>query len=139
VSGKSTVLVNLFVILRVVQHRQPFWGAASAVLAHAEIGTIDGYATAHGLTTVHYLIAWFRSVAQARVAVAQTESALAIPAIDEMVVRGALELTDADLADATQTIAAVDRGADYVVTRNKADYRAGPLPALRPAELLALL
>src|SRR5213078_3082669 len=30
-------------------------------------------------------------------------------------------------------------GAAYLVTRNVLDYRAGPLPALQPAELLALL
>ena len=34
---------------------------------------------------------------------------------------------------------AVRAGAGYLVTRNVPDFRAGPLPALEPAELLALL
>jgi hypothetical protein len=36
-------------------------------------------------------------------------------------------------------MAAVRADADYVVTRNVADFAAGPLPALSPAELLALV
>lgn len=35
--------------------------------------------------------------------------------------------------------AARQAGADYLVTRDRAGYAAGPLPALTPAELLTLL
>jgi hypothetical protein len=35
--------------------------------------------------------------------------------------------------------AARQAGADHLVTRDRAGYAAGPLPALAPAELLALL
>jgi len=38
-----------------------------------------------------------------------------------------------------QMVAAIHAGADYVVTRNIADFKMGPLPAIMPAELLALL
>jgi hypothetical protein len=44
-----------------------------------------------------------------------------------------------DFEDAVQMMAAVRMGADYVITRNPRDYKEGPLPALLPAELLALL
>ena len=35
--------------------------------------------------------------------------------------------------------AARQAGADYLVTRDRSGYAAGPLPALAPTELLALL
>jgi hypothetical protein len=35
--------------------------------------------------------------------------------------------------------AALYSGAEYLVTRNPQDFKAGPLAALRPAELLALI
>ena len=44
-----------------------------------------------------------------------------------------------DFEDAVQMMAAVQAGAQYVVTRNVQDYKAGPLPALQPAELLAMV
>jgi hypothetical protein len=36
-------------------------------------------------------------------------------------------------------MAALRSGAHYLITRNVQDYKAGPLPVLQPAELLALL
>jgi hypothetical protein len=55
------------------------------------------------------------------------------------VIAQALQLPYRDFEDAVQMAAAVRVGAAYLVTRNVADFRTGPLPALQPAELLALL
>ena len=51
----------------------------------------------------------------------------------------ALNLPTSDFEDAVQMMAAVQAGARYLVTRNVQDYKAGPLPALQPVELLALV
>lgn len=50
-----------------------------------------------------------------------------------------MNLPYVDFEDAVQMMAAVQAGAQYLVTRNVQDYRASPLPVLQPAELLALL
>jgi hypothetical protein len=55
------------------------------------------------------------------------------------VLEQALALPYRDLEDAVQTAAARQAGADYLVTRDRVGYAAGPLPAPNPAELLALL
>ncbi|MEQ9398767.1 MAG: PIN domain-containing protein [Longimicrobiales bacterium] len=44
-----------------------------------------------------------------------------------------------DLEDAMQVAAARACGAEYVATRNVADYEGSPIPARTPADLLALL
>jgi hypothetical protein len=36
-------------------------------------------------------------------------------------------------------MAAVQTAAQYIVTRNVQDYKAGPLPALQPVELLTMV
>jgi predicted nucleic acid-binding protein len=51
----------------------------------------------------------------------------------------ALALPYRDLEDAVQMAAAQQAGADCLVTQDRSGYTAGPLPALAPAELLALL
>jgi hypothetical protein len=50
-----------------------------------------------------------------------------------------LTLPYQDIEDAVQMMAAGQVGAQYVVTRNAHDFKAGPIPALQPVELLALL
>jgi hypothetical protein len=59
--------------------------------------------------------------------------------VDGSTIEGALNLPYRDFEDAVQMMAAVQAGAQYLVTRNIRDYKAGPLPALQPAELLALV
>jgi hypothetical protein len=58
---------------------------------------------------------------------------------DGHVLDQALALPYRDLEDAVQMAAARQAGADYLVTRDRSGYAAGPLPALAPIELLALL
>jgi hypothetical protein len=58
---------------------------------------------------------------------------------DGHVLEQALALPYRDLEDAVQMAAARQAGADYLVTRDRSGYAAGPLPALAPIELLALL
>jgi len=43
-----------------------------------------------------------------------------------------------DFEDALQCAAAVSCGADYIITRNLADYKKSPIKALSPKEFLAL-
>ncbi len=48
----------------------------------------------------------------------------------------ALALPMKDLEDAMQAAAALAWGADFIITRNPADYRHSPVPALSPAAFL---
>ena len=57
----------------------------------------------------------------------------------QTVVEQSLNLPYKDFEDVVQMMVAIRSGTDYLITRNVRDFKAGPLPALRPAELLALL
>jgi hypothetical protein len=64
---------------------------------------------------------------------------MSVAAVDQRAIEQALALPYQDLEDAVQMTAAAQAGAQYLITRNVRDYGGGPLPVLRPAELLALL
>jgi hypothetical protein len=55
------------------------------------------------------------------------------------VLEEALALPYPDCEDCVQMAAGRRVSADYLVTRDRACYAAGPLPALTPGELLALV
>jgi predicted nucleic acid-binding protein len=132
-------LLDANVVLDVLQRRQPWFDDAAAVMASAEGGRFEGFLAAHTATTIFYLMARHVSRDAARVQVSELLRFLRGAPVDHTVLTHALALPYADLEDGVQMAAAVQAGADYVVTRDRALYAAGPLPALAPGELLALL
>jgi predicted nucleic acid-binding protein len=132
-------LIDLNLVLDVLQKREPFYAASAGVLACAETGLVEGLVAAHTLTTLFYLVAKDQSAERARVALTELLQFLSVAPVDEAAIEQALNLPYTDFDDAVQMMAAVQAGAQYLVTRNVQDYRAGPLPVLQPAELLALL
>jgi len=137
--AKLSVLIDLNVILDVLQRREPFYMMSARVLACAETGLVEGWVAAHSLTTLFYLLAKYQSTEQARVTLSELLSFLPVATVDQAVIEGALILPYGDFEDAVQMMAAVQTGVQYLVTRDVRDYKAGPLPALMPAELLALV
>jgi predicted nucleic acid-binding protein len=136
---RHRVLIDLNLILDVLQQREPFYPLSARILASAETGLIEGYVAAHTLTTLFYLIAKDQSPETARISLTELLRFLAVAAVDRDTIEQALTLPYKDFEDAVQMTSAVQVGAQYLVTRDARDYKAGPLPVLHPAELLALL
>ena len=134
-----TALLDSNVILDVLQRREPFSDDAAALMAAAEQGRFRGLVAAHSVTTLFSLLCKHCGADKARVTTLELLSVLDVAAVDGHMLAQALALPCRDLEDAVQMAAAREAGADYVVTRDRAGYAAGPLPALSPAELLALL
>jgi predicted nucleic acid-binding protein len=136
---KPSVLIDLNVIVDVLQQRDPFYASSARVLAYAEAGRIEAWVAAHSLTTLFYLLVKDRSVEQARVSISELLGFLSVAAVGQRVIERSLALPYADFEDAVQMMAAVEVGANYLITRNVRDFGAGPLPVLQPAELLTLV
>jgi predicted nucleic acid-binding protein len=133
------VLVDTDVILDVLAHRQPFYPHAAGVWAAVENGRVRGLVAAHSVTNLHYLIARHTSRQKAILAVADLLRVFSAAAVDQTVLYQALALGWADFEDAVQACAAAQAGAQYLVTRNAADYPAAPLPVLSPQDFLNIL
>lgn len=133
------VLFDVNVILDVFQRRRPFYDDSAATFAAAETGRITGLAAAHTVTTLFYLLVRWGSQDSARIHIVDLLSVLSVAAVDTHVIEQALALPYRDLEDAVQMAAAHQARAVYLVTRDRAGYAAGPIPAVTPAELLALI
>ncbi len=137
-AARHRVLIDLNLILDVLQQREPFYLSSARVLASAETGLIEGYVAAHTLTTLFYLIAKDRSPETARISLTELLQFLKVAPVNQETIEQAITLPYEDFEDAVQMMSAVQVGAQYLVTRDARGYKAGPLPVLNPAELLAL-
>ena len=135
----TRVLLDINVILDVLADREPFAEDAAAVLAQIESGNIQGFLAAHTVTTLHFLLAKHLGKARTRKVLTEILRIVGLAPVDEDRIRHALAANWADFEDAVQAACAEGVGADYLVTRNKRDFRKCAVQTLTPAELLALL
>ena len=136
---RTTVLIDLNIILDTLQKREPHYEDSARILAYAEQGVVTGLVAAHSWTTLYYLYQKYQSADLARVQLTELLQFLSVAAVDQAVIEQSLILPYKDFEDAVQMMAAVRSGAGYLITRNITDFKAGPLPALRPAEFIAQL
>jgi predicted nucleic acid-binding protein len=133
------VLIDLNIILDTFLEREPFYIDSARVMALVETNQIDGVVAAHSITTLFYLTSRQLSAARARAILSDLLQVVKVAPVDQATIERGLQLPYRDFEDAVQMAAAMGAGAQFVVTRNIKDFKAGPLPAIRPAELVALL
>lgn len=133
------VLIDVDIVLDVLTSRQPFFSDSAALLACCETGRCEGMVAAHTVTVLFYLLTKYHDRGFARKAIVDLLRLVEVTAVDDKVVRAALALDLEDFEDAVQTCAGAAASADYVATRNVADFSRGPVPAVAPADLLPLL
>lgn len=133
------VLLDINVVLDVLADREPFAADAGAVLAHIEGGAVRGIVAAHTITTLHFLLSRHLGKRRAQRVLTDLMQILQVAPVDEDRLRHALGLNWKDFEDAVQAACAEKAEVDYLVTRNKADFKQSAVAPVTPAELLALL
>jgi predicted nucleic acid-binding protein len=138
-AAKLRVLVDLNVIIDVVQQRQPFFADSARVLDAVSYGKVTGLLAAHSISTLFYVMTRWQNREVASSTITSLLDVFTIATVNDSVVRKALAWGWQDFEDAIQMAAALNEQADYLVTRNRQDFEAQPVPVLEPAGLLALL
>ena len=133
-----TIMLDLNVLLDVLQKREPHFQCSAELLDLVAKGTIHGFVPAHGITTIHYIVAKYADRAKGDEAVdwllAHTQ---VIPAAREHFLR-ARALNLPDFEDGVVAALAESSHCDYVASRNTADFTKSPVPTLTPEELLTV-
>jgi predicted nucleic acid-binding protein len=138
-ANKPKIMIDLNVILDVLQKRHPIYETSAALLAAAEIGDVEGFISAHSVTTLFYLIQKGRSSSEARAVITNLLQFLKIGPVDQTTIEQALNLDYSDFEDAVQMMSAVQCRADYLITRNTKDYQPSLLPVIQPVDFLGTL
>ncbi len=133
------LLLDINIILDVVLAREPWAGDAARLLSAAEEGRVAGFIAGHTVTTVHYLVSRERDARAAATAVTDLLRIARVVPLGDADFQQALALGLADFEDAVQAAAALQIGADALVTRNGRDFRGIPVPVRTPGEILPLL
>ena len=134
------VLIDTNIVLDFLLLREPFFQDAEMLFQAIDTGQIIGYVTATTLTDIFYISRKHtRSIEQARQAVLETLTAMAICPIDRDVLESAFNSGLADFEDAVQIFSAVAQELDAILTRDAKGFLSSPVPVLSIQKLLGQL
>ena len=134
-----TILVDTNVLLDVLQNRPEHGAHSVRVWDAVESGRAKGFVAAISYNNVFYILRRHIGSPAALDAVRNVRHIFRTAAFDEALLDRALALAGNDLEDAIQAAAAVAAAADYLVTRNVADFARLGVTAVTPEEFVAVL
>jgi predicted nucleic acid-binding protein len=130
------VLIDTNIVLDFLWQREPFFQDAELLFQAIDGGEVVGYVTATTLTDIFYISPRHtRSVEQARQAVSETLTAMAISPVDRDVLELAFDSGLADFEDAVQIFSAVAQDLEAIVTPDTQGFLSSPIPVLSIQEL----
>lgn len=133
------LLVDIDVVLDIVLVRTPWAAEAASLLSAVEAGRAEGYVAGHTITTIHYVVERVKGRSVAANAVTDLLRIVRVVPLGDPDFQQALILGLNDFEDAVQAAAALQVGADFLVTRNARDFRGIPVQVRSAGEVLALL
>ena len=133
------VFIDSDIILDVLAKREPFDKPAALLLSLIEIGKIDGYTSPIVFSNVHYVLRKRVSKKTTIDSLKYLKSLIQILPLDKRAIELALDSEFNDFEDAIQYFCAEQNNINYIITRNKIDYKKAEITVLNAKEFLAML
>jgi predicted nucleic acid-binding protein len=133
------ILFDTNVILDALLDREPFSTTAVLLMDAAEKSTINGFLSAHSVTTIYYLMEKSKKRPFARRNIKLLLDIFAVAPVTRAVLHEALYLDFCDYEDAVIHESAISINADGIVTRNSTDYSKSKIAIYSPFELLSAI
>lgn len=131
------LFIDSDIILDLVQERE-YYRDALALFILVEENNVAGFVSPLIFANLFYILRKQQSATFAYSTLTRLKALLNIVAIDEKTIGRALTSGFRDFEDAIQYFAAIEAKLDFLITRNKADYRLSGITVCTAGEFLAM-
>lgn len=131
------VLCDINFILDIFLKREPFYIPAARLFSMIEGKKLKGYLSALTFPTLFYVLSKELKREKAMQILEKVRIVFQVAPVEEKVIDLSLASGFKDFEDAVQYYSALQVQADFLITRNKADFKVDALPVLTPEEFLA--
>ncbi len=133
------ILFDTNVILDVMLLREPFYRAATSLLAEVERKRIEGYIYSTTITTIYYLVSKVKGTREAKKQIGGLLQIFQVTQVDKTTLESALNSKLQDYEDSVLYESAMREGLDGIVTRNRKDFHKSKIPIFDPEELSKII
>jgi len=135
----NKILIDTNVLLDYLLEREPFFEDAKGVILSCVEGNVKGCIAAHSIPNMFFILRKDYDANERREILSNLCEIFDVEGIDKAKLLSGLANEDfTDFEDCLQMECAKAYGADYIVTRNVADYSVSEVKAIEPKEYLKL-
>ena len=132
------ILIDTNVLIDAAAMRMPFYTFSEKVIdiCHQDV---EGVIAAHSIVNMAYLLRKTLTLSEFKELILSLSEFIKIESVDVEKILRAIEDKDfKDFEDCLQLQCAINFDADYIVTRNVADFKSSKIPAITPQDFLKL-
>ncbi len=135
----NKILIDTNVLIDYLLEREPFFDDAKEVILSCAEGNVKGCIAAHSISNMFFILRKDYNAKERRDVLFNICSIFDVEGIDKAKLLAGLSNEDfTDFEDCLQMECAKSYGADYIVTRNVADYSVSEVKAIEPRDYLKL-
>jgi predicted nucleic acid-binding protein len=136
----SALLIDTDVLIDFLAERKPFTANAKRLIRQTRDKGIKIHAAAHSVTNMFYILRKVYPVPKLKQLLLDLCNTVSVVEINAALINSVLLNNNFDdIGDCLQAECAKLLKADYIVTRNIADYSRSAIPALPPEDILKLI
>ena len=133
----SKILIDTNVLLDYLLERDPFFEDAKKLILSCTEGDTKGCIAAHSISNMFFILRKDYTAGERREILSSLCTIFDVEGIDKAKLLAGLANEDfSDFEDCLQMECAKSYGAEYIITRNVADYSASDIKAILPSEYL---
>ena len=136
--GRNKLFLDSDVILDVFATREPFYAHSAMVLSLAEANEIIACTSPLTFANIQYILRKHKSKSYALQSLQKLRLLIKVTVISESHIDQALNSTFTDFEDAIQYYSALSEDVNFIVTRNKKDYKQSTISVCSAEEYLAI-
>jgi len=133
------IFIDSDIILDVLARRNQFYDPAARLFTAIVRGRVAAFTTPIVFANTHYLLSKIKSKKVALQSIKRLRSYISVLSMDEQIVDFALNSLFSDFEDALQYYTAKSHGINFIITRNKKDFKLSEIYVCAAEEYLKIL
>lgn len=130
------IFVDTNVLLDVLIEREPFYKDSAVVWTMVEKKLVKGYISAISVNNIYYISKKMKGKSEAEQLMDKVLKDFKIISLTYEIIKLSRTISGKDFEDVIQYFSALQKGCDFIVTRNKKDFPQKEIEVLEPAEFI---
>lgn len=135
-SRNMKIFVDTNILLDVLTEREPFHKDSAIIWTLVEKNLVKGYISAISVNNIYYISKKMKGKATAEKLVDQIMKNFRIISLTYEILKLSRTLSGKDFEDVIQYFSALQKGCDFIITRNKGDFPQKEIEVVEPVEFI---